>query len=333
MKSGRGGPRAFRRRLPERRSPLLALRPNRLPRALDSVHQRLADRPAGARGVVTTLGSYSRTMDPGFGISWPYPFGGHQTRRRGDPYHPDSRQRRESDPHRRPERHRPRLFGAWNIKDPEKFAFQSPIRSHDQRGRRKRDARGVLAGLARRRDRRRPRRHRPAGPAEHAASTFGSGVEVQGSRSTSRGCPRGSTTPSSKFPRRSSARRADQQCPLLCAPAHRPGPGRGGGVREGHGRVSPRPAVPVAPVLRDNGARPAACRYDDRQGAWDQRSPIWLVPEMPSAAACGARGGGAGGGSGVGGEGRGAGGGDCAGAPSERASRQSARRWISGRAR
>ena len=232
---------------PQRRPALLALRPGRLPRALDPLHQLLADRPAGARRrhhvrLLFAARSARRRLFPALSVRQR-----DQARRRGDPHRSRSPAAASRISILTGDQNIIDLAYSvrWNISSPEHYAFQiADPETTIKRGRRKRDARGGRARVARRRDRRRPRRHRAAGPAEHAA--IARRLWRRGPGPGRRDQPVGAAREGQRRLSRSlggAAARAerDEQCPLLCAAAHRARPGRGGGVREGLCRISRSP--------------------------------------------------------------------------------------------
>ena len=215
-------------------------------------------------------------MGRGIGFSWPSPIGRvAEGRRRGDPHHHHPRQRRrESDPDRRPERHRPRLFGALEHQEPaSSICSRSPIpKRPSARSPRARCAPRSRGSASTTRSAPGARDIEQTGRADHAAIARrlrrrrrrSQGIAINQSappRGGQRGLPRSLGGAAARAER-------DEQRPRLCAAADRPRPGRGGRVREGLCRISRRPrSHPAAHVLRDDGADPRPGRHDHRRGA------------------------------------------------------------------
>jgi hypothetical protein len=131
--------------------------------------------PPEKEGVVTRLGSYSRTVGPGVKLTWPAPVErirledvrAIRTMAVGSPNATDENFVLTRDQSIVDLAYEVR----WSVRDPELFFFQlADPRRHDPRSRRKRDARDGRELRPRPGDRPRPRRDRGAGPAAHAGT-------------------------------------------------------------------------------------------------------------------------------------------------------------------
>jgi hypothetical protein len=226
------------------------------------------------RGVVQTLGSYSYTMGPGVGFSWPAPFGkvtrldveeirttpipgsGENLILTGDYNVIDLA-----------------YSVRWNIKNPELYAFriadpETTIKEVAESAMRSVVARVTLddaigAGRA--------TSSSGSSRACSNCSTLRLGRAGPGRRDQPVRPARGGQRRLPRSLRRAAARaERDQQCPRLCAADDRARAGRGGGVRQDLCPISSGPrGDPPAALLRDDGAGPpsASTRRSSRRRA------------------------------------------------------------------
>ena len=250
------------------------------------------------RGVVTTFGYYERTMRPGIGFTWPAPIGRVQ---KVDVENirtltiPENQRDRESHPDRRPERHRPRLFGALEHQG---SRSASCSRSPSPRQTIREVAESSMRAV-RRRGCRSTTRSAPAAREieqnveqnmQQLLDAYGAGIRIQGVAINQSAPPAGGQRglPPGLGGAAAGAELHERR-PRLRAPDHRQGTGRRRRLREGLCRISHRArGDPPANVLRDDGAgpvsgstppssrRPASrpiCRCPKSSGARPQAQP------------------------------------------------------------